>query len=133
MWRTAFISLLFAVAGCGQNPDEQPKTSDLVGTWIPVSSSSVSSTQFLRLNADHTFFATNFPVSPRFGQTSTDSGSGAWTLEPKYAAWVINLTLREVGSYQFNVYHRKSPFLLTAPIMDDDLGIQAHRLEDLAR
>jgi hypothetical protein len=133
MWRIMLIPLLLTLSSCGSNPDEQPKMSDLVGTWIPVSSSSISSTQFLRLNADHTFVATNFPVSPSLGQVSTDSGSGTWTLEPKYAAWVVRLPLTKVGGYEFTVYHRRSPFLLTAPIMDDDIGIQAHRVEDLSR
>jgi hypothetical protein len=135
MWRITFISLLFVVAGCSQNPDEQPKMSDLVGTLIPISSSAVSSTQFLRLNADHTFFATNFLSQSMTGQATPLSGGEIWRLEPDYAAWIVDLTYTNTASGdRWNVYHQKPPYLLTAPLKDaDDNGIQAHRVEDLSR
>jgi hypothetical protein len=128
-----FVLLFVVLTGCDSNPEEKPQDSDLIGTWIPVSSSSISSTQYLRLNSDHTFFATNFPISPRLGEVSTDSGSGKWELEQSYAAWRVDVSFTKVGGYQFTVHNRKRPFLLTAPINDDDIGLQAHRVEDLPK
>ena len=135
MWLVAFISVAFILAGCSQNPDEQPKMSDLVGTWIPVSSSSVSSTQFLRLSADHTFFATNSPSQSMTGQATPLSGGGKWRLEQDYAGWLVDLSYTNTASGdRWKVYHRKTPFLLTAPLKDaQDNGIQAHRVEDLSK
>jgi len=135
MWRIAFILVLLALAGCSQNPDEQPKISDLAGTWIPISSSAVSATQFLRLSADHTFLATNFPGQSMSGQAKPLSGGGTWRLEPDHAAWIVELSYTQTAyGDRWTVYHPKSPYLLTSPLIDaEDNGIQAHRVEDLTR
>jgi hypothetical protein len=90
---TSILILLVVLTGCVQNPDEQPATSDLVGTWVLTSHTARPPTQFLRLNPDHTFAATNFPVSPAFGKTANESGAGTWQLESKYAAWHVRLPL----------------------------------------
>jgi hypothetical protein len=135
MWRISFILVLCALSGCIQNPDEQPKMADLVGTWIPASSSSISSTQFMRLSADHTFFATNFPSQSMSGQATPLSGGGTWSLEPNDAAWIIDLTYTNPAYRdKWTIRHRKPPYLLTAPLEEaEDEGIQAHRVEDLSR
>lgn len=130
------FQLLF-IDGCSQNPDEKPKMSDLAGTWIPAYSTSVSSTQFLRLNADHTFYATNFPSQSMTGtgHATNLSGGGRWELEQDYAAWLVDLSYTNLGyGDRWNVYKRKPPYLLTASLVDaENNGIRAHRVEDFSR
>lgn len=131
------VSVLFvavALTGCVQNPDEKPANADLVGTWIPTTHNSRPPTQFLRLNADYSFVATNFPVSTSFGQATLaqpylQSGTGIWRLESSYAAWDIRLPLPS-GEYAVTVRGRKRPFVLTQSVQSDDDKLKARRLED---
>ena len=112
------------------NPDEQPELSALTGTWIPTTHKTRPSTQYLRLNADHTFIATNFPVSATYGGTQNVSGSGEWELSPSYAAFLVKFSVENAGR-AFRVVGRRSPFVLAASIHEDDESLKARRLEDL--
>jgi len=111
------------------NPDEQPEISALTGTWIPTTHKTRPPAQYLRLNADHTFVATNFPVSPAFGQSANVSGTGEWELSPSYAAFLVKFSAGN-AEHAFRVVGRHSPFVLADSIYDDDESLKARRLED---
>lgn len=130
MKRVIFISLaLLAVIDCAPNPDTQPDVSELVGTWIPTAHTTRPPTQFLLLTTNHTFVASNFPVSPNIGQTATVSGTGAWELSPSYAAFLVKFRV-QTAVYEFRVVGSRSPFVLATSIYDDDERLKARRFED---
>lgn len=125
---------LVAAAGCSSNPDQQPELQELAGTWVPTTNGARPPTQFLYLSTNHTLVASNFPVSPSFGKTSTASGSGTWELSPSYSAFRVKLDLQGQSKvYSLRVVGRRSPFVLAESILDDDETLKARRLEDTKR
>ena len=130
MHRVFAISFtLLAIVGCTSNPDVKPDITQLAGTWIPTSHTTRPPTQFLILTTNYTFVASNFPVSPNFGQTAFVSGTGAWELKPSYSAFCVFFTVDNT-EYGFRVVGALSPFTLADSIYDDDEKLKARRLED---
>ncbi|MDB6037170.1 MAG: hypothetical protein JWM99_1011 [Verrucomicrobiales bacterium] len=130
MHRIIAISLaLLAIVGCNPNPDVQPGMSELAGTWIPTTHTTRPPTQFLILTTNHTFVASNFPVSPNMGQTALVTDTGAWELSPSYSAFLVKFRAKG-GDYAFRVVGSRSPFVLATSIYDDDEKLKARRLED---
>jgi hypothetical protein len=123
-----FLSLL-ALVGCAPNPDVRPELSELAGTWVSTKHTTRPPTQFLVLATNHTFVATNFPVSPTMGQTSLVSGTGAWELVPSYAAYLVSFRVQG-QEYRFRVVGSHRPFTLATSIHDDDETLKARRIED---
>jgi hypothetical protein len=124
-----YLGLVLLVAGCDTNPDVQPDLSEVAGTWVPTTHGTRPPTQFLWLGTNHTFVASNFPVSPSFGETATVSASGSWELSPSYAAFVVKFVAGDMG-YELRLVGRHSPFVLTESIYDDDETLRSRRLED---
>jgi hypothetical protein len=132
MYRIIACLLLLAIVGCVPNPDVQPELSELAGTWIPTTHTTRPPTQFLVLTTNHTFVATNFPVSPNMGQTALVSGTGAWELVPSYAAFLVSFRVQG-QQYRFRVVGSRGPFVLAASIYDDDETLKSRRFEDIRK
>lgn len=133
MHRIISISLsLMAIVGCAPNPDVQPELSELAGTWIPTTHTTLDPTQFLVLTTNHTFVANNFPVSPNMGQTELVSGTGVWEIVPSYAAFLVSFRVQG-QEYRFRVVGSRSPFVLATSIHDDDETLKARRFEDIRK
>jgi hypothetical protein len=133
MHRIIAMSLsVLAIVGCAPNPEVQPELSEMAGTWIPTTHTTRPPTQFLVLTTNHTFVATNFPVSPNMGQTALVSGTGAWELVPSYAAFLVSFRVQG-QEYQYRVVGSRSPFTLAKSIYDDDETLKARRFEDIKK